>query len=71
VLGAWRTTRALPPLLRAAPHARIVNVTIEGGSLASMGGGTSPYHVTKAGLDALTWTLAGQLRREGVLVNAI
>jgi NAD(P)-dependent dehydrogenase (short-subunit alcohol dehydrogenase family) len=46
LFGAWRTTLAFLPLLRASPHARIVNVSSEGGSLAA------------------------ELRRDGILVNA-
>ncbi len=71
LLGAWRAALAFLPLLRRSPHPRLVNVSSEGGSLASMGGGTPAYHVTKAALNALTRTLAGELRRDGVLVNAI
>ena len=71
VLGAWQATLAFLPLLRASPHPRIVMVSSEGGSLASMGGGTPAYSVSKAGLNALTRVLAGDLRREGVLVNAV
>jgi NAD(P)-dependent dehydrogenase (short-subunit alcohol dehydrogenase family) len=71
LFGAWRTTLALLPLLRRAPHPRIVNVSSEGGSLASMGPGTPAYNVTKAALNALTRTLAAELRADGVLVNAI
>ena len=36
-----------------------------------MGGGTPAYHVSKAALNALTRTLAGELRGDGVLVNAV
>lgn len=72
VLGAWRTTLALLPLLRRASRAaRIVMVSSEGGSLTSMGGGLPAYHVSKAALNALTLTMAGDLRREGILVNAV
>jgi NAD(P)-dependent dehydrogenase (short-subunit alcohol dehydrogenase family) len=71
LLGAWRTVLALLGLLRRAPHPRIVNVSSQGGSLASMGAGTPAYHVTKAALNALTVTLAAELRGDGVLVNAI
>ncbi len=71
LLGAWRAALAFLPLLRRSPHPRLVNVSSEGGSLASMGGGTPAYHMTKAALNALTRTLAGELRRDGVLVNAI
>jgi NAD(P)-dependent dehydrogenase (short-subunit alcohol dehydrogenase family) len=71
LLGAWRTTLALLPLLRRSPHPRIVNVSSGGGSLSDMGAGTPAYHVTKAALNALTRTLAAELRSDGVLVNAI
>jgi NAD(P)-dependent dehydrogenase (short-subunit alcohol dehydrogenase family) len=71
VLGAWRSTLALLPLLKASPSGRIVNVSSESGSLATMGAGTPAYHVSKAGLNALTRTLAGELRGDGILVNAI
>lgn len=71
LLGAWRTTLAFLSMLRRAPHARIVNVSSEAGSLASMGGGTPAYQITKAALNALTRTLAGELRSAGILVNSI
>jgi NAD(P)-dependent dehydrogenase (short-subunit alcohol dehydrogenase family) len=71
LFGAWRTTLELLDLLRAAPHPRIVNVSSEGGSLASMHGGTPAYSVSKAALNALTRLLAGELRRDGILVNAV
>ncbi len=71
LFGAWRTTQALLPLLRAAPHPRVVNVSSEGGSLASMGGGTPAYSTSKAALNALTRVLAGELRHDRVLVNAV
>lgn len=71
LFGAWRTVLAFLPLLRQSPHPRIVNVSSEGGSLAGMGGGTPSYHTSKAALNALTLTLAAELRRDRILVNAI
>jgi len=71
LFGAWRTVLAFLPLLSESPHDRIVNVSSESGSLASMGGGTPGYHTSKAALNALTRTLAAELRRDGILVNAI
>jgi NAD(P)-dependent dehydrogenase (short-subunit alcohol dehydrogenase family) len=50
---------------------RIVNVSSEGGSLASMGGGTPAYSTSKAALNALTRVLAAELRGSGILVNAV
>jgi NAD(P)-dependent dehydrogenase (short-subunit alcohol dehydrogenase family) len=71
LLGPWRVTLAFLPLLRRSRHGRIVNVSSQSGSLAGMGGGTPAYHVSKAGLNALTRTLAGELRGAGILVNAV
>jgi NAD(P)-dependent dehydrogenase (short-subunit alcohol dehydrogenase family) len=71
LLGSWRTALAFLPLLRRSPHGRIVNVSSEGGSLASMSAGTPTYSVSKAALNALTRVLAAELRRDGILVNAV
>jgi NAD(P)-dependent dehydrogenase (short-subunit alcohol dehydrogenase family) len=71
LLGAWQTTLAFLPLLRRSAHPRVVMVSSEGGSLASMGGGTPAYSVSKAALNALTRTLAGDLARDRILVNAV
>jgi NAD(P)-dependent dehydrogenase (short-subunit alcohol dehydrogenase family) len=71
LLGAWETTQAFLPLLRRSPHGRIVNVSSESGSIAGMSGGTPAYSVSKAGLNALTRLLAGELRQDGILVNAV
>lgn len=71
VLGSWRTTMTLLPLLRAAGGARVVNVSSQAGSLASMGTGAPAYQVSKAALNALTRTIAAELRPAGILVNAV
>jgi NAD(P)-dependent dehydrogenase (short-subunit alcohol dehydrogenase family) len=71
LLGPWRVCKAFLPLLRKSRAARIVNVSSESGSLAHMGAGPPAYQVTKAALNALTRTLAGELRSAGILVNAI
>jgi NAD(P)-dependent dehydrogenase (short-subunit alcohol dehydrogenase family) len=71
LLGAWRTTLAFLPLLRRSPHPRIVNVSSEGGSISEMTGGTPAYSVSKAALNALTRLLAGELRADRILVNAV
>jgi NAD(P)-dependent dehydrogenase (short-subunit alcohol dehydrogenase family) len=71
LLGPWRVCQAFLPLLRKSRAARIVNVSSEAGSLARMGAGPPAYQVTKAALNALTRTLAGELRDAGILVNAV
>jgi NAD(P)-dependent dehydrogenase (short-subunit alcohol dehydrogenase family) len=71
LFGAWRLTQALLPLLVRGAHPRIVNVSSEGGSISEMTGGTPAYSVSKAALNALTRLLAGELRHQRVLVNAV
>ena len=70
-LGPWALTVALAPLLRRSGAGRVVNVSSEAGSLASMSDGHATYAVSKAALNAATILLADGLRRDGVLVNAV
>jgi NAD(P)-dependent dehydrogenase (short-subunit alcohol dehydrogenase family) len=69
--GAWRTCGAFVPLLRGSAHGRIINVSSGAGSLASMGGGTPAYSISKVALNALTRMLAAELRGTGILVNTV
>jgi NAD(P)-dependent dehydrogenase (short-subunit alcohol dehydrogenase family) len=71
LLGAWRTAQICLPLLRRPVSARIVNVSSGAGALTDMGGGTPAYRVSKTALNALTRVLANELRRDGILVNAV
>jgi NAD(P)-dependent dehydrogenase (short-subunit alcohol dehydrogenase family) len=71
LVGAWRCVNAFLPLLQASDHGRIVNVSSEGGSLASMGGGIPAYRSSKAALNALTRMLADELRSDRILVNSV
>ncbi|HKI03868.1 MAG TPA: SDR family oxidoreductase [Thermoanaerobaculia bacterium] len=71
LFGAWRMCEAFLPLLRRGRHGRIVNVSSESGSLASMGGGTPAYSVSKVALNGLTRMLAAELAGSGILVNSV
>jgi NAD(P)-dependent dehydrogenase (short-subunit alcohol dehydrogenase family) len=71
LFGAWRCCLRAVPLMERNAWGRIVNVSSEGGSLTSMGGGTPAYSTSKAALNALTRVLAAELRGSGILVNAV
>ena len=70
-LGPWRISIEFLSLLKRSKHPRIVNVSSEGGSLASMSGSTPAYALSKAGLNAVTRMLASELKADGILVNAV
>ncbi len=68
-LGAWAAIRAFRPLMGRG--GRIVNVSSEGGSLASMGAGAPAYSVSKAAMNAVTRVVADELSHSGILVNSV
>ena len=77
--GALAVTQAMLPLLRAAPAARIVNVSSGLGSLTLNADPARPfaafqflgYNTSKAALNMLTIQLADQLRDTTIKVNAV
>ncbi len=69
--GASRLCQAFVPLLRQSRHGRIVNVSSEAASLASMGYDASAYNLSKVALNALTRMLAAELLGTGILVNPV
>jgi NAD(P)-dependent dehydrogenase (short-subunit alcohol dehydrogenase family) len=60
--GPWRLIEAFLPLMRRSEAPRIVNVSSGAGQLSDMNGGQAAYRVSKAGLNALTRTLASDER---------
>ncbi len=80
VFGVIAVTNALLPLLRRSPAPRIVNVSSHAASLAINSGPDGPlssllpsaaYSPSKSALNALTVQYANELRKDGVLVNAV
>ena len=67
--GPLMICQALAPLLKKSSAGRIVNVSSGMGSLASMGGGSPAYRITKTALNAMTKVLASEFQGTGVLVN--
>ena len=70
LVGVGKTQTFLP-LLRQSSAGRTVSVASEGGSLASMGGATPAYSVSKAAFNALTRILVAECAGTGGPVNAV
>jgi NAD(P)-dependent dehydrogenase (short-subunit alcohol dehydrogenase family) len=78
VYGVVAVTNAMLPLLRQAPAARIVNVSSDVGSIASMSDPDSPlwiltsvpYPASKTALNMVTAMYAKELRDTPIKVNA-
>lgn len=71
LLGPWRIAQAMMPFMLKARSGRVVNVSSEAGSMATMDAAAPGYGVSKAALNALTIKLAAFSREKGVLVNAV
>lgn len=70
LIGTWRLTQAIVPLMRRRRYGRIVNVSSGLASLSRMRRGLPAYRVSKHALNALTRMLADELAEDGILVNA-
>lgn len=71
LLGPLQLMQALVPMMKKQGYGRIVNLSSGQGQLADMGVGTPAYRVSKTALNALTRTLAAELKGTGILVNAM
>jgi NAD(P)-dependent dehydrogenase (short-subunit alcohol dehydrogenase family) len=71
LLGAWRLTEAMLPLMQRHGYGRIVNVSSGCGAIDSEGASCPAYRVSKAALNSHTRMLATELAGSGVLVNAV
>lgn len=79
LIGTLAVTQAMLPLLRAAPSARIVNVSSSLGSLTLNGDPASTYYsaqfigynASKAALNMLTVQLHEELRGTSIAVNSV
>jgi len=80
VLAPWRLTHALLPVLKAAPHARVINVSggdkpgrVDPENLQAEKGfrGLMTYTHSKSVLEAMSMALAKDLESEGISVNVV
>ena len=71
VIGVFKVTQALIPLLKASGDARIVNVSSQLGSLSTMTGYTLAYRMSKSALNAMTRVWAAEFKDDKILVNSV
>ncbi len=71
VYGPLTLCRELVPLMRKKNYGRIVNISSGLGQLSEMGGGMPAYRMSKTALNALTRTLAAELKGTNILVNSM
>jgi NAD(P)-dependent dehydrogenase (short-subunit alcohol dehydrogenase family) len=71
LLGPLQLVQVLVPMMKKQGYGRIVNLSSGQGQLSDMGVGTPAYRVSKTALNALTRTLAVELKGTGILVNAM
>jgi NAD(P)-dependent dehydrogenase (short-subunit alcohol dehydrogenase family) len=71
LFGAVRLCREVVPLMQRVAYGRIVNISSGLGQLSQMGAGSPAYRVSKAALNALTATLAAEVKGQGILVNSM
>ena len=69
--GPVRMCREVVPHMQKMRYGRIVNISSGLGQMSRMGAGTPAYRVSKAALNALTITLAAEVRDSGILVNSM
>lgn len=70
LVGTWRLTQALVPMMRLRGYGRIVNVSSSLAALATMRSGLPAYRASKCAVNALTRIFADELAADGILVNA-
>ncbi|KAF8323558.1 hypothetical protein F5887DRAFT_1116470 [Amanita rubescens] len=76
LIGLVQTTTTFLPLLRASPQAVILNVSTEMASNSLQAGPNARIHVvayntSKAAANSYTITLAQELKKDGIKVNAV
>jgi NAD(P)-dependent dehydrogenase (short-subunit alcohol dehydrogenase family) len=71
LIGPLLLIQSLVPLMKKNGYGRVVNMSSGQGQLSDMGPGTPAYRVSKTALNALTRTLAAELKGSGILVNSM
>lgn len=70
-LGPLNLCQVFVPLMKRNNYGRVVNVSSEMASLKDMGGGTAAYRISKTALNAITVTLAAEVKNYNIKVNSM
>lgn len=70
VRGPFMLCRLLIPLMKLKNYGRVVNVSSGAGQLYDMRSGYPAYRLSKAALNALTRTLASEMKGTNIIVNS-
>jgi NAD(P)-dependent dehydrogenase (short-subunit alcohol dehydrogenase family) len=70
-LGALAVIQAMAPILVESGGGNIVNVSSGMGGITEMNGGSTPYRLSKAALNALTRIVHAELHGKNVRVNSV
>lgn len=71
VFGVVRMCREVIPHMKKLRYGRIVNLSSGMGQMSQMTANSPAYRVSKAALNALTITLAAEVKGTGILVNSM
>ena len=71
LIGAWRVTKSMIPLLKKSEDGRIINMSSGLGELSGMTGGYAGYRVSKSSLNVLTMLFSAELQQFGIKVNSM
>lgn len=70
-LGALRMSQAFLPMMLESGYGRIVNVSSGMGSIASMGGRSAAYKLSKLMLNGMTRILASEIGHANIKINCM
>ncbi|MGQ9501396.1 MAG: SDR family oxidoreductase [Anaerolineae bacterium] len=69
--GPLLMCQSVIPIMQQQNYGRIVNISSRAGQLASIGGGSLGYRMSKAALNVITRVLAAEVRDYNILINSM
>jgi NAD(P)-dependent dehydrogenase (short-subunit alcohol dehydrogenase family) len=69
--GALKMCREFLPMMQEIGYGRIVNVSSGMGSIASMGGGSAAYKLSKLAMNGMTRIMADEIKDDNIKINTM